>query len=40
LRRFEAGDPDAVAAVAAVGSPKERADSKEAHVAALRAWRE
>jgi hypothetical protein len=40
LRRFEAGDPDAVAAVAAVGSPEERADAKEAYAAALRAWRE
>jgi excisionase family DNA binding protein len=40
LRRFEAGDPDAVAAVAAVRSPEERADAKEAYAAALRVWRE
>jgi len=40
LRRFEAGDPDAVAAVAAAGSPEERADAKEAYAAALGAWRE
>jgi len=40
LRRFDAGDPDAVAAVTAVGSPEERADAKEAYVAALSVWRE
>jgi hypothetical protein len=30
-RHFEAGEPDAVVAVAAVGSPEERADAKEAY---------
>ena len=40
LRRFETGDPDAVAAVAAVGSPEERANAKEAYTHAIEVWKE
>src|SRR5258707_1799221 len=40
LRGFEAGDPDAMAAVAVVGSPEERADAKDAYASALKVWRE
>jgi hypothetical protein len=40
VERYDAGDPETVAAVAAVGSPEERARAKEAYVHAIKVWRE
>ena len=37
---YTAGDPDALAAVAAVGSPDECARAREAYAHAIRVWRE
>ena len=40
MARYEAGDPDALAQVAAAGSPGANARAREAYAEAIKVWRE